>query len=89
MSKIIIDNNENQTNPFTDISQLHLSESTSQNSDKSFNEIMHKHNISGFWSKKLKNLNNFKIVFILDDSGSMAKVLEDSPLNKSTYKATR
>lgn len=50
---------------------------------------MHKHRISLFFAKKLKNLSLFKIVFILDDSGSMNTLLEDSPLNKGTYKATR
>ena len=57
--------------------------------DKIFHELMQKHNISGFFSRKLKSLHAFKIVFILDDSGSMNKVLEESPLNKGAYKATR
>ena len=90
MSKNLSKNNRKQTNSFTDISNSHLSESSySQNIDKSFNEIMQKHSISGFWSRKLKSLNNYKIVFILDDSGSMNKSLEDSPLNKGSFKATR
>lgn len=57
--------------------------------DGKFHELMQKHNISGFFSRKLKNLHSFKIVFILDDSGSMNKQLEESPLNKNSYKATR
>jgi hypothetical protein len=94
MSKNLSKNNGKQTNSFTDISNSHLSESSCSqinhsNVDKSFNEIMQKHSISGFWSRKLKSLNNYKIVFILDDSGSMNKTLEDSPLNKGSFKATR
>ena len=90
MSKNLSKNNGKQTNSFTDISNSHLSESSYiQSIDKSFNEIMQKHSISGFWSRKLKSLNNYKIVFILDDSGSMNKTLEDSPLNKGSFKATR
>ena len=54
-----------------------------------FKEIMNKHKISMFFAKKLKNLKSFKIVYILDDSGSMNKTLEDSPLNKGSFKATR
>ena len=59
------------------------------NSKQKYNEIIRKHNISSFFSHKLKCLHTFKIVFILDDSGSMNKVLEDSPLNKGNLKATR
>ena len=54
-----------------------------------FKKMIQKHRISGFFAKKLKNLRKFKIVYILDDSGSMNTVLEDSPLNKGTFKATR
>ena len=57
--------------------------------ESQFKEIMQKHRISLFFAKKLKNLNSFKIVFILDDSGSMNTILEESPLNKGSFKATR
>jgi hypothetical protein len=56
---------------------------------KSFKDLMEKHGISIFFANKLKNLSNFKIVFILDDSGSMNTILEDSPLNKGSFKAKR
>lgn len=51
--------------------------------------MIRKHEISRFFSKKLRVLNDFKLVFILDDSGSMNEVLEDSPLNHGSYKASR
>ena len=73
---------------FTDLSRSHHSHSPELD-DRNFNEIMQKHFISGFFSRKLKSLVAFKIVFILDDSGSMNKTLEESPLNKGSFKATR
>ncbi len=57
--------------------------------EQMFKKMIQKHRISGFFARKLKNLKKFKIVYILDDSGSMNTVLEDSPLNKGTFKATR
>jgi len=78
---------------FTDLSSSRKTPShehlSTQIDDRSFNEVMQKHCISGFFSRKLKSLIAFKIVFILDDSGSMNKALEESPLNKGSFKATR
>ena len=51
--------------------------------------MVRKHEISRFFSKKLRLLNDFKCVFILDDSGSMNERLDESPLNHGSYKATR
>lgn len=57
--------------------------------ERVFKKLVKKHDISRFFSKKLKVLYDFKIVFILDDSGSMNERLDDSPLNHGDYKATR
>lgn len=84
---------------FTDLSRSHTSHSNydhehntptaAQFNERNFSDIMQKHCISGYFSRKLKSLSAFKIVFILDDSGSMNKTLDESPLNKGTHKATR
>ena len=60
-----------------------------KNEQRRYKELIRKHKISCFFSKKLQCLYTFKIVFILDDSGSMNKTLDDSPLNKGYTKATR
>lgn len=57
--------------------------------EQRFKECINKHNICGFFAKRLHTLKDFKIVFILDDSGSMNEVLGESPLNSGMYKATR
>lgn len=54
-----------------------------------FLEILNRYEINNFFAKKLKLLNTFKIVFIVDDSGSMNATLSDSPLNIGLIKATR
>jgi len=78
----------NQNHNSLDISRNHPRQK-SLIIESQFKEIMQKHRISLFFAKKLKNLNSFKIVFILDDSGSMNTILEESPLNKGSFKATR
>ena len=82
-SKISNDNSVNNYSIHRSIRSKHLID------EHVFKEIMQKHRISSFFAKKLKNLNTFKIVFILDDSGSMNTVLDESPLNKNQFKATR
>ena len=57
--------------------------------EKVLKKLIRKHEISRFFSKKLRLLNDFKLVFILDDSGSMNEPLDDSPLNRGAHKATR
>ena len=57
--------------------------------EKILKKLIRKYDISRFFSKRLLRLYDFKIVFILDDSGSMNKQLHESPLNKGAYKATR
>ena len=44
-------------------------------------EVKGKYEIGVKFSEKLQTLMGFKIVFIFDDSGSMASKLKDSPLN--------
>lgn len=44
-------------------------------------EVIGKYEIGLKFSEKLQTLMRFKIVFIFDDSGSMASKLKDSPLN--------
>lgn len=58
---------------------------------RTYLEILRKHEISDDFAKRLQKLHGFKIVFILDDSGSMNTILQDSPLNTSNSqcKATR
>lgn len=54
--------------------------------------ILQKHNISPMMQEKLKSLQSFKIIFILDDSGSMKTIVKDSILeqtNNSSNKITR
>jgi hypothetical protein len=54
---------------------------------KTIENLIKEYEINIEYAEKLKVLNNFKIVFILDDSGSMNSKLADSPLinkNKST-----
>ena len=70
----------NATTPIKDDQLIH---------EKIFKKLIKKHDISRFFSKKLRVLYDFKIVFILDDSGSMNERLDDSPLNRGDYKATR
>ena len=57
--------------------------------ERKFKETIKKYDISQFFSKKLLSLKAFKIVFILDDSGSMNQKLDESPLNKGSFQATR
>lgn len=54
--------------------------------EERFRTIVNKHEISAQFSSKLQKLNNFKIVFVFDDSGSMNTILEDSPLNSGLLK---
>lgn len=57
--------------------------------ESKFKHIISKYKISQFFAKKLHTLSAFKIVFILDDSGSMNEYLDESPLNRGSFKATR
>jgi hypothetical protein len=57
--------------------------------EEKFRDIINRHEISLYYSQKLQSLSLFKIVFIFDDSGSMNTSLNDSPLNTSSFKATR
>ena len=52
-------------------------------------EIILKYEIRPFYSAKLRTLENFRIVFIFDDSSSMNSLLDDSPLLKKQPQATR
>jgi hypothetical protein len=89
VSDILFNSNENIKNE-KNIELISDKRNTKIKKDEHyFKEIMNKHKISMFFAKKLKNLKSFKIVYILDDSGSMNKTLEDSPLNKGSFKATR
>ena len=56
-----------------------------------FRTIVQKYEISHLFAHKLQILKSFKIVFVIDDSGSMNSTLNDSPLNNpnSLMKATR
>lgn len=63
--------------------------SADQFNEQKLKECIKRHNICGFFSRRLTALKDFKIAFILDDSGSMNEVLGDSPLNHGSYKATR
>ena len=56
---------------------------------KKLQELIDRYEISKLFSKKLNILASFKIVFVFDDSGSMKKVLSDSPLNRGLLKVTR
>lgn len=49
--------------------------------DEYFNYLIHKYEINLSYAHKLQKLQDFKIVFIFDDSGSMNTSLDDSPLN--------
>ncbi len=62
---------------------------TSQFDKKIFRSTIRRYHISSFFREKLNTLADFKIVFILDDSGSMNEYLDDSPLNHGSFKATR
>ena len=51
-------------------------------------DFIKKHDISDFFSSRLEKLQECKVVFVFDDSGSMKRRLEDSPLkdfNNSKY----
>lgn len=52
-------------------------------------EIILKYEIRPFYSAKLRALENFRIVFIFDDSGSMNFKLKESPHNSKDKKVTR
>ena len=54
-----------------------------------FQKILKRYEINNYFAKKLQLLDEFKIVFIFDDSGSMNASLSDSPLNIGLIKATR
>lgn len=54
--------------------------------DKKLRDLILKYEIGSKFSTKLKSLENFKIVFVFDDSGSMHFKLNDSPLNTSSAK---
>ena len=72
---------------FVDINRVHRDSLPCD--EKILKKLIRKYDISRFFSKRLMRLYDFKIVFILDDSGSMNKLLQESPLNKGAYKATR
>jgi hypothetical protein len=57
--------------------------------EERYRDIINRHEISLYYSQKLQSLCLFKIVFIFDDSGSMNTSLNESPLNSSSFKATR
>jgi hypothetical protein len=63
----------------------------SQNySEQRYNDLLNRYEISRQYSNLMqKHLFGTKIVFILDDSGSMNAALNDSPLNTGTFRATR
>jgi uncharacterized protein YwgA len=54
-------------------------------------ELFNQYEINDEYAQKLKVLKDFKIVFILDDSGSMTRKLIESPLNKkdNSYQVSR
>ncbi len=58
------------------------SETLKEIMDSKLTEIIRKYEINQEYAHKLHVLKKFKIVFILDDSGSMNTKLIDSPLNK-------
>lgn len=60
-----------------------------QYDERNFKAIIKRYHISQFFAKKLHALADFRIVFILDDSGSMNEYLDESPLNRGNFKATR
>lgn len=68
------------------------SDSTNQLSlEEKFRQIVQRYEISALFAQKLQILQSFKIVFLIDDSGSMNSNLQDSPLNNTNnlFKATR
>ena len=52
----------------------------SNNKKKQLQDIINEHEINKKYAQKLQILQDFKIVFILDDSGSMNTPLKESPL---------
>ena len=59
--------------------------------EQRFQNIVSKYEISTTFAQKMSKLQEFKVVFIFDDSGSMNSVLNESPLNNNNtlFKATR
>jgi hypothetical protein len=57
--------------------------------ENKFRTAITKYKISPYYSQKLMILKSYEIAFIFDDSGSMCSILNDSPLNTDTFKATR
>jgi hypothetical protein len=57
--------------------------------EQKLQNVVRRHEIGQFFAQKMMSLKAFKIVFVFDDSGSMCSVLNDSPLNTSTFRATR
>ena len=59
--------------------------------EEALREIIFKYEINNDFAARLQLLQQFKIVFIFDDSGSMNTTLLDSPLNNSSslLKVTR
>jgi hypothetical protein len=54
-----------------------------------FAEIVRKYQINNEYAIRMRQLRNFNVVFLVDDSSSMNSELDDSPLNKQDTKATR
>lgn len=54
--------------------------------DEKLKKLVLKYEIEEKMSNKLKSLEDFKIVFVFDDSGSMHFKLNESPLNTSNLK---
>lgn len=80
--------------PFADQSSQHPHQQYQQpemSREERFRHIIQTYEISQEFAGRLQLLNNFKIVFLLDDSSSMNSALGDSPLNKpgNMIKATR
>lgn len=59
--------------------------------NQNLEELINQYEINDEYAQKLKVLKDFKIVFILDDSGSMTRKLIESPLNKkdNSYQVSR
>lgn len=83
-------NNNNNNDAIPDVTIVNMSPQVAKaENERTLEEILERYEIGDELRKKLVLLDDFKIVFILDDSSSMKHLLTESPLLKVQTRVTR
>lgn len=85
-----VDQANNNNNAIPDVAIVNMTPQVAKAENEcTLEEILERYEIGDELRKKLVLLNDFKIVFILDDSSSMKHLLTESPLLKVQTRVTR